>query len=253
MAVVLSGAVLGAADRLRRKLACVAAKLMDVDPVDIVLERGCLRNAASTMSMTIGEIASLLLMRSDLLPPGVEPGAEATYTWVAPGQEMPDDQARAQSYLTAANSCHVARVEIDAQTGRIGILRYVAVDDCGVRLNPAIVQGQIDGGLAQGVGAAFLEEYTYDADGQPLTTTLADYLLPTIRDIPASEHDSLCTPSPFTPLGAKGMGEAAMLTTQAALMCAVNDALAPRGLRATETPATPERIWRLLRDDRTHP
>lgn len=252
MAVVLSGAVLGAADQLRRKLACVAAKLMDVDPVDIVLEGGCLRSAASTQSMTIGEVASLLLMRSDLLPPGVEPGAEATYTWVAPGQEIPDDQARARSYLTASNSCHVAMVEIDAETGRIGILRYVAIDDCGVRLNPAIVEGQIDGGLAQGVGAAFLEEYTYDEDGQPLTTTLADYLLPTIRDIPASEHDSLCTPSPFTPLGAKGMGEAAMLTTQAALMCAVNDALAPLGVRATETPAAPERIWRLLSGRRTH-
>jgi CO/xanthine dehydrogenase Mo-binding subunit len=106
----------------------------------------------------------------------------------------------------------------------------------------------IQGGVAQGIGAALLEEYHYDASGQPLTSTLMDYLLPTIHDVPETRKVAIVTPSPFTPLGAKGVGEGAMHTTPAAILCAINDALTPLGVIATEIPATPERLWRLMKE-----
>jgi len=247
-AVALSSAVLGASDLLRQRMVRVAAALMGTQPENVALVDGELRRQdGDAASLSIPEVVAVLLMRSDLLPPGIEPTAEATYVWVAPGQKPADEQGRAHSYLTTANSCHLAAIEIDRKTGQVEILGYWAADDCGVRLNPAIVEGQIAGGMAQGVGAALYEEYAFDAEGQPLVTTFMDYLLPTAHEVPALQGAALVTPSPFTALGAKGMGEAAMLTTQAALMSAINDALAPLGACATETPASPERLWRLLR------
>src|SRR3990172_8481047 len=188
-----------------------------------------------------------MLTRSHLLPPDVDPNPEATYVWTAPGRTPPDEQGRAKSYLTAANACHIAVVEVDPETGQVRIVKYYIADDCGTRLNPANVEGMIQGGVAQGVGAALLEEYVYNEDGQPLTSTFKDYLLPTIHEVPMTEKAALVTPSPFTPLGAKGAGEGAINTTPAAIMCAINDALAPLGARAREVPATPQRIWALLR------
>ena len=167
--------------------------------------------------------------------------------WTAPGRTPIDEQGRAKSYLTAANACHVAAVEVDPETGQVRILAYCIADDCGTRLNPATVEGMIDGGVAQGVGAALLEEYVYDEAGQPLTSTFMHYLLPTIFEAPTTRKKALVTPSPFTPLGAKGAGEGAIHTTPAAILCAINDALAPLGVRATEVPATPNRLWNLLR------
>jgi CO/xanthine dehydrogenase Mo-binding subunit len=193
-------------------------------------------------------VAATMLTRSDLLPPGVDPNPEATYVWTAPGRAPVDEQGRAKSYLTAANACHVVLVELDPETGQVKILKYCIADDCGTRLNPATVEGMIDGGVAQGVGAALLEEYVYDEEGQPLTTTFMDYLLPTIHDAPTTEKAALVTPSPFAPLGAKGTGEGAMHTTPAVMMCAINDALLPLGVRITEVPATPNRLWDLIRD-----
>ncbi|MFI5398879.1 MAG: xanthine dehydrogenase family protein molybdopterin-binding subunit, partial [Candidatus Binatia bacterium] len=163
---------------------------------------------------------------------------------------QPDEQGRAKSYLTAANACHVVMVEVDPETGKVEILKYYIADDCGTRLNPATVEGQTQGSLAQGVGAALLEEYVYDDDGQLLTSTFMDYLLPTMYDVPMAEKAALVTPSPFTPLGAKGVGEGAMHTTPAAILCAINDALVPLGVRAREVPATPNRLWKLIQEQK---
>ena len=139
-------------------------------------------------------------------------------------------------------------VEVDPDTGMVEILKYYIADDCGTRLNPANVDGMIQGALAQGVGAALLEEYVYDENAQPLTASFMDYLLPTIHEVPMPEKASLVTPSPFTPLGAKGAGESAIHTTPAAIMCAINDALLPLKVRATEVPASPNRVWKLIQD-----
>ena len=196
--------------------------------------------------MPLAQVSAVMLARSDLLPPDLDPNPEATYVWTAPGRTVADEQGRAKSYLTAANACHLVLVEVDVETGKVEILRYWIADDCGTRLNPATVEGMIQGGVAQGVGAALLEEYVYDDDGQLLTSTFMDYLLPSIYEVPMTEKAALVTPSPFTPLGAKGVGESAMHTTPAAIMCAINDALAPLGVRATEVPASPHRLWKLL-------
>jgi len=197
--------------------------------------------------MIVAQVAGTMLGASNLLPPDVDPRPEATHVWTAPGRTAVDDEGRTKSYLTAAQAVHVVALEIDRETGFVDIQRYCLVDDCGTRLNPATVEGQIEGSVAQGVGAALLEEYVYDEDGQLLTSTFMDYLIPTIYEVPMTEKDQVVTPSPFTPLGAKGCGEGAIHTTPAAIMCAINDALVPLGIRANEVPAAPNRLWKLIR------
>jgi len=252
MAVALSGAVLGAADMIRQKLVTVGARLTGMAEEDAEFMDGVVRAKDNhERQIVLRDIVGAILYRSDLLPPGMEPSVDATYVWTAPDRGMPDDQGRAKSYLTAANACHLVMVEIDTDTGKVEILRYFIADDCGTRLNPAIVDGMTQGGVAQGVGAALLEEYAYDDSGQLLTATFMDYLIPTVHEVPPTEKSALTTPSPLTPLGTKGMGEGAMNTTPAAIMSAINDALSPLGVQAREVPATPNRIWKLVQGAQT--
>jgi CO/xanthine dehydrogenase Mo-binding subunit len=251
LGVALTGAILGACERLKEKLLLVAAPLLQADREKLELMDGRIRvKDVPGAELSVAQVAATMLARSDLLPPEVDPRPEATYVWTAPGRTPADDQGRAKSYLTAANACHLVLVEVDTETGQVQILGYWIADDCGTRLNPATVEGMIQGGVAQGVGAALLEEYVYDEAGQPLTTTLMEYLLPTIHEVPMTEKAALVTPSPFTPLGAKGVGEGAIHTTPAAVMCAINDALAPLGVRVTEVPASPQRVWKRIQEVR---
>jgi CO/xanthine dehydrogenase Mo-binding subunit len=251
LGVALTGAILGACERVKEKLVRVAAVLLQTEPENVELFDGKLRiRGVPGAEMSVGDVAATMLTRSDLLPPDMEPSPEATYVWTAPGRTPVDEEGRTKSYLTAANACHVVLVEIDPGTGKVKILGYWIADDCGTRLNPATVEGMVQGGVVQGVGAALLEEYVYDADGQPLATTFMDYLLPTIHEAPMTEKKALVTPSPFTPLGAKGCGEGAIHATPAAVMCAINDALAELGVKATEVPATPKRLWQLIHSAR---
>jgi CO/xanthine dehydrogenase Mo-binding subunit len=248
LGVAITGAVLGACERIREKMCAVTAALMQTDPGNVELRDG--RFAAKGMpgaEMSVAEVAGTMLARSDLLPPGIDPRPEATHVWTAPGRTLADDQGRAKSYLTAAQAVHVVMLEIDRDTGMVEIQRYCLADDCGTRLNPLVVDGQTEGSVAQGVGAALFEEYVYDDQAQPLTTTFMDYLIPTINEVPMTEKVAVVTPSPFTPLGAKGCGEGAIHTTPAAVMCAVNDALSPLGILAREVPAAPNRLWKLIR------
>lgn len=247
LGVAVTGAILGACEKLKALFCQLVAHLMQTTPDQVELMDGRLRLKANPqVGMSLAEVAGTMLSRSDLLPPGMEPCPEATYVWTAPRRDAPDDQGRCRSYLTATNATHVALVEVDRQTGRTDILKYCIVDDCGTRLNPATVEGQTQGALAQGVGAALFEEYVYNDEAQPLVTTFVDYLMPTIHEVPIAQKDFVVTPSPFSPLGAKGCGEGAIHTAPAALMCAINDALSPLGLEITETPASPHRVWKLL-------
>ncbi len=247
LGVAITGAVLGAAERVKEKLIKVAARLMEANPADMELMDGFVRiKGVPGAQMSIADLAGTMHTRSDLLPPDVEPSPEATYVWTAPNRNMPDEEGRVRSYLTAANACHLVMVEIDRETAQVEILKYYIVDDCGTRLNPAIVDGMTQGAVAQGTAAALLEEYVYDDEGQILTASFMDYLLPTIYEVPMTHKDATTTPSPFTPLGAKGSGESAIHTTPAAIVGAINDALAPLGIRATETPVTPNRLFALL-------
>ena len=249
LGVAITAAVLGACWRIAEKMSAVTAGLFGVPVDDVALWNGAFKvKDRSDMELTVAQAAGTMLARCDLLPPGMDPLPEATYVWTAPGRTEADEQGRAKTYLTAAQSVHVVMVEIDRQTGVVEISRYFLADDCGTRLNPATLDGQIDGSIAQGIGAALFEEYVYDDQGQPLVATLGDYLMPTINEIPANEKVAVVTPSPFTPLGAKGCGEGAIHITPAAVMCAVNDALVPLGVMLREVPASPRRVWNLIRE-----
>jgi len=248
LGVAITGAVLGACERIREKMSAVAAALMQTERDNIEYRDGKFTvKGMPGAEMTVPQVAGTMLGASNLLPPDIDPRPEATHVWTAAGRTPVDEEGRAKSYLTAAHAVHIVGVEIDRDTGMVEIQKYCLVDDCGTRLNPATVRGQTEGSVAQGIGAALLEEYIYDSDGQLLTSTYMDYLLPTIYDIPTLEMDEVVTPSPFTPLGAKGCGEGAMHATPAAVMSAINDALVPLGVRANEVPAAPNRIWRLIR------
>jgi CO/xanthine dehydrogenase Mo-binding subunit len=249
LGVAITGAVLGACDLIKTKMIKVCAGMFQAPPEALVLMDGIIGiPGVEQAQMPVAAVAGTMLSRSDLLPPDVDPRPEATYAWTAAGRTEADDQGRAKSYLTAAQAVHIVRVEIDRKTGITEITGYWVVDDCGTRLNPATVEGQLQGSIAQGIGAALLEEHLYDEQGQPLVTNYMNYLMPTASDVPLTVKGEVTTPSPFTPLGAKGCGEGAIHTTPATIMNAINDALAPLGTQATEVPASPQRVWQLIRD-----
>jgi carbon-monoxide dehydrogenase large subunit len=148
--------------------------------------------------------------------------------------------------LTFPYGAYICVVEVDPGTGQVFVRRFVAVDDCGVRINPSIVEGQIHGGLADGVGMALMELVAFDADGNCLGGSFMDYLVPTAVDCPSWELAELVTPSPHHPLGAKGVGECATVGSPAAVVNAVMDALRPFGVRHADMPLTPAAVWRAI-------
>ena len=168
-----------------------------------------------------------------VLAPGDEPGLEA-FGYYAPPQ------------ATFASGCHVAEVEVDAATGDVRIVRYVVQHDCGTMVNPAVVEGQIQGGVAQGIGGALYERLIFDDTGQPLCTTYMDFLMPTAMEVPEIDIVHLETPSPLNPLGVKGVGEAGAIPGPAVLAEAIEDALRPLGVRIREMPLSPPRIVDLI-------
>jgi aerobic carbon-monoxide dehydrogenase large subunit len=137
-------------------------------------------------------------------------------------------------------------VEVDADTGRVELIRHVAVDDCGVVVNPLLCDGQVHGGLAQGAAQALLEEVRYDEDGNPLTSNFADYAIISTTDLPSFERNEMVTRSPLNPIGAKGIGEAGTIGSTPAVHSAVVDALASYGVRHIDMPCTPEKVWRAI-------
>ena len=155
----------------------------------------------------------------------------------------PDDKKRVRVQLGFSAAAHVAVVEVDLETFDIKVLRYAVVHDCGREINPMIVEGQVHGATVHGIAAALLEEFIYDADGQLLTTSFMDYLKPSTTESPDILTGRLETPSPFTPLGTKGIGEGGAITAPAAIANAVEDALRPLGIRITGLPITPARLW----------
>ncbi len=219
------------AERIRR----AAAALLEAHAGDIELADGRAGVRGSPdRALTYAQLARTVYFRSNELR-GVEPSLEATVHYANP---------RAWTFT---NGAHLAMVEVDTETGRVRLLRYVAVDDCGRVINPALVEGQVQGGIVQGVGGALWEHCVYDTDGQLLTTTLMDYAVPTAADVPAIEVHHLETPAPDLAGGFKGAGEAGTSGAPAAVLNAVNDALAPYGVMLTEQPVTAERVLDALR------
>jgi carbon-monoxide dehydrogenase large subunit len=223
-----------AADKIVEKATRIAAHLLEVDPSQIEYERGTFQGPDS--SLTLKEIA-FAAWTAHNLPDGLEPGLEATYVYDPPNFSWPA-------------GAHVAIVEVDTETGAVELLRYIAVDDVGVVVNPTIVDGQVHGGVAQGVAQALYEEAVYDEDGNLLTGNMVTYLVPSAAEFPRWELFRTETPSPTNPLGVKGVGETGTIASPAAVMNAVVDALAEDGITDIEMPATPERVWRALEEVR---
>jgi carbon-monoxide dehydrogenase large subunit len=235
-AVVGGGAAILAARRLREKIVGIAAAGLEAPPEDLVVADGQISVKGSPFrSLTIAEVARRAYMVSPVgLPAGVEPGLEATSYHDPPIQ-------------TISNGAHVALVEVDAETGRVRLLRLVVVHDCGTVINPLIVDGQIHGGAAQGIGQALFEAARYDPSGQLVTASLMDYALPQATSMPERfELIHLETPSPLTVAGIKGMGEGGTVGVVAAIANAVADALARYRPQINRLPLSPARVRHLV-------
>ena len=227
-----AGAV--AARKIRDKARAIASYLLDVGEEDLEWEPGkFFVRGSPSLSKTIQEIAFAAYTDH---PPGMEAGLEAHSSYDPPN-------------LTYPFGSYICVVDIDKGTGEVKIRRFVAVDDCGNVINPMIVEGQVHGGLTMGLAPALYEEIVYDENGQNLTSTFMDYLLPTAVETPAWETDMTCTPSPHHPLGAKGIGESATVGAPAAIANAVVDALWHLGVRNIDIPITPAKVWQALREN----
>lgn len=226
------GAVAKAARAVRAKVLQIAAHLLDVEATELEIDDGVVHaKSVPERRLTLAEIAYVATRRLNDLPEGMDPGLEATVHIDGPPRG------------TFSNACHGVEVEVERATGKINIRRYVVVEDCGTMINPMVVDGQVHGGVAQGVGSALLEEIVYGSDGQPQTSTFVNYLLPTATDVPNIEVIHLSTPSPWTENGVKGMGEAGAIGPMAAIANAVADAL---GTQVWETPLRMSRVADLV-------
>jgi aerobic carbon-monoxide dehydrogenase large subunit len=223
-----------ATDRIIEKAKKIAAHMLGVDEAAVDYSRGVFNGPGG--SVTLKEVAFAAWTAHDL-PEGLEPGLEATFVYDPPNFSWPA-------------GAHVAIVEVDTETGAAELIRYIAVDDVGKVINPTIVEGQIQGGIAQGVAQALYEDATYDDDGNLLTSNMLTYLVPSASEFPRWELYRTETPSPTNPLGVKGVGETGAIAAPAAVMNAVVDALSDVGISEITMPATPERIWRALEEVR---
>jgi aerobic carbon-monoxide dehydrogenase large subunit len=233
-ASMTAGAVAETAAVLRDRVLAIAAHRLEVaaEDLEVAGSRVSVRGTPSK-GMTFAELARVAYLSPGELPPGTPAGLEASarYTTATP--------------QVWTNATHVCTCEVDVATGRVQLLRYVVSEDCGPMVNPAVVEGQIAGGTVQGIGGALFEHLTYDDDGNPVTTTFLDYLLPTAAEVPEIEYGHLETPGPG-PGGYKGVGEGGAIGAPPAVINAVADALSPFGVTITDQPLTPSRILALL-------
>jgi aerobic carbon-monoxide dehydrogenase large subunit len=233
-AVIGGGAAILASRALREKVVAIAAHLLEVSAQDLELVGGRVTVRGADRGVGLREVAQAAYAGAKRLPRSMEPGLEMTRFY--------------DPYFgTASNAAHVAVVEVDPTTGAIELRRIVVVEDCGRIINPLIVDGQTVGGVAQGIGAALFEQLVYGDDGQLLTGTLMDYLVPTAGEMPPVTVAHIEQPSPTTLGGFKGVGEGGTIGTPAAIANAVADALAPFGVEINELPVTPDRLFCLIR------
>ena len=231
---IAGGAAHAAASAMREKVTTVAGRLLEAGPDDIEMADSVasIKGDPDGPSVTLAQIAAAAYLNTDALGPDVESGLEVSKRYKAP-------------VFMFSNACHAVTVEVDRVTGQVRILRYVISEDCGNMINPMVVEGQIAGGVAQAIGGVFYENMVYDADGNPVTTTFMDYLLPTAAEIPDFEYGHVVTPS-NTPGGYKGLGEGGAIASPPALLNAVSDALAPLGVTLTEQALGPDKILALI-------
>lgn len=244
-AVMGTGALLGAAANLKAKVAKIAAHLMKAEPEDMELRDGNVVDRKTGKKMPLWQIGNVAWVNNVLLPEGMEPGLVATYYW-KPEFSLPDEKWRHNQTLTYSIQAHATVIELDQETGKFKILKYAIVDDCGRQINPMIVEGQVHGAAAHGIGAAMFENFAYNTDGQLQSSTFVDYLVPTALDIPHIDTESMETPSLFAPKGIKGVGEGGG-TPLAAIANAVEDALGPLGVEIRDSHQNPQEVYKLIR------
>jgi carbon-monoxide dehydrogenase large subunit len=240
--VTLSAAIHDASERLREKAFAVAANLLECAPADLELRDGGVGVVGVPgAEVSLGRLAHAARPGWDHgRPEGITAGLEETYYWEPPT-------------VTWSYAAHAAIVEVDPETGRVAIDKYAIAHDCGVVVNPLLVEGQIAGGTAQGIGGALLEELVYDTQGQLLSGSLAEYLVPTATDVPNMQMVHQHTPSPLNPLGVKGVGEGGAVAPPATIANAICDALSPFGVEFNATPIKPEQIVKAVRAARPSP
>ncbi|MFN2325804.1 MAG: molybdopterin cofactor-binding domain-containing protein, partial [Gemmatimonadales bacterium] len=216
--------------KVREKARLLAAHLLEAGEDDVEWKNGKFQvKGAPSRSKSFADVALMANVAWNM-PAGMEPGLEAA-AFFDP------------SNFVYPFGTHIATVEVDAETGQVTILRYLAVDDCGPQINPVIVRGQVHGGVVQGIGEALQEMAVYDEDGQLITGTMMDYALPRASQLPHIETDHTVTPSPVNPLGVKGVGETGTIASGVTVVNAVLDALAPLGIKHLDKPLTAAKVW----------
>ena len=234
---VAGGAAHQAGALMRERVLAVAGLMLEIDAGDLEMTESVahVKGDPDSKGVSLAEIAAAAyLLNPTALPPGSELGLELSHRYKSPDWMY-------------SNACHAVTIEIDRETGMVEILRYVISEDCGEMINPNVVEGQIAGGVVQGIGGVFYEHFRYDDAGNPTTTTFMDYLLPTAAEVPDLEYGHVVTPA-LSPGGHKGLGEGGAIASPAALMNAVRDALAPLGVSSTDQPMSPDRIMELIQE-----
>ena len=247
--VVGVGAVLGAAGKLREKIALIAAHLLGTQPEDIELRGGLAVSREREQSIPLTDVARVAWRNLEELPPELEAGLYAHYVFRPPLPGLLPD-GRGNYAFTYPYAMGVALVEVDRDTGKVKVRRYISVEDSGNTINPTIVEGQVHGATGHQMGAALYERIQYDEEGQLLTDTFKDYLVPSAADLPPFETESIVTPSLATPLGTRGMGEGGG-SGLISVVAAVEDALAPLGITITNSHLHPEELWRAIQEAQT--
>ena len=248
--VMLAGAVEGATAKIKAKARRATGYMLEANPDDLEwVDGGYQVKGSPEARKTLAEIAVMLHLFKHSFPEDMESGLEESKVFDHPYTTMPsaDRKDLGVFYPFMGHACHVPVIEVDIETGQVSFLSYAAVHDCGTLVNPRSLAGHIVGGTAQGIGTALYEEYVYDEEGQLLTSSYLDYLIPTAMEVPELKIGHHETPSPWTPHGIKGGGEGGRMMAPAAINVAVNDALAPLGVRLTELPMTPDRILAAIR------
>ncbi len=251
MAIMLGGAMYGAAEKLKARLLKIGAHNLQLSAEQLEYREGdVVAKANSDVRIEWRELVEIAHRRYHDMPNDMEPGLQARHVWEVPtGGMMPTTDGRVQMYPCYSFEAHIPLVEIDPITGQVTILDYFIGHDCGTMINPHIVHGMTYGGIAHGIGAALYEKFQYNEDGQLLSGTFMDYLLPSAHEVPAIKMVDHCTPSPHTAMGQKGSGEGGYLGAPAGLASAVNDALAPLGKEILKLPMRVQDIEEVLRTD----
>jgi 2-furoyl-CoA dehydrogenase large subunit len=244
------GAVIRAANALKSKILRIASYHLRVDPDQLEIEdRHVFARFDRSRRMSFEDIATIAYRRLLLLPPGEDPGLRVQAAYTNPFAKPPQ-KANFNIQLTHANSAHIAVVEVDPETGKVKLLRYIIVHDAGRVINPKIVEGMAIGSTASGIGGVLYEEFVFDENGINLCLTFGEYLKPTPTEIPDIEVHEMESPAPSTVLGTKAAGEGGAITSLAAVANAIDDALSPFNIKITQLPLTPEKLWRMIKEAR---